>query len=241
MPKKLTKEEFIMKSKFVHGKIFDYSLVDYVNSKTKVKIVCVKHGVFKQRPNDHLGGYGCRKCQYEKTSKLNRFTNEEFIKRGKKIHGDKYDYSECKYDGYEKKISIICPNHGVFHQTPHNHLSGYGCFKCGEYKGEKIIRLFLDEHGITYEHEKSFDDCRDKFPLRFDFYLPEENLLIEFDGIQHYQSIPFFGNDDGLKSYRKRDKIKNHYVINDNLKLLRLPTILIEHDELIPTLKYYLI
>jgi hypothetical protein len=241
MPKRLTKEEFIMKSNNIHKNIFDYSLVDYFNGKTKIKIVCPIHGVFEQRPNDHLTGYGCKKCQYKKISKLNRFTNVEFVVKARKIHGNKYDYSKCDYDGYENKINIICPTHNIFTQTPHNHLRGHGCPKCNESKGEKSIRLFLEEHNIPYESEKSFKYCKDNALLRFDFYLPEQNMLIEFDGMQHYNAIDFFGGVMALKLNKKHDKIKNRYVIENGLKLLRLPEILINYDELVPTLKHYLL
>lgn len=239
--KKLTNKEFITRARNIHGDIYDYSLVNYINSKTKVKIVCIKHSVFQQRPNDHLSGYGCRKCQYERTSTLNKFTNKEFIKRGRKVHGDKYDYSECEYVGYENKISIICPEHGVFQQTPHNHLSGYGCSVCKESLGEKEIRLFLEENKIEYVREKTFENCKDLKPLKFDFYLPNKNWLIEFDGIQHYESIDYFGGTSGLINNKKRDKIKNSFMMKHGMKLLRLPYVLLNENEIQETLKHYII
>ena len=76
-----TKEEFITKSQKIHGDKFDYSKVEYIGNKSKVIIICPEHGEFFQRPNDHLSGYGCKKCQYKKTSKMNKFTNGVFIEK----------------------------------------------------------------------------------------------------------------------------------------------------------------
>ena len=112
-------KEFIAKAKAVHGDKYDYSKVNYVNSFTKVTIICPKHGEFEQTPNLHLKSQGCPNCYGNK-----KMTIEEFIKRAKEVHGDKYDYSKVKYVNALTKVTIICPIHGEFEQTPAKHLLG---------------------------------------------------------------------------------------------------------------------
>ena len=125
--KRLTTEKFVKKAKYIHGDRYDYSLVDYKNNYTKVKIICSIHGSFEQIPNNHLNGKGCSKCSGSK-----KLTTEQFIKKAKIIHSDKYDYKLVEYKNKETKIKIICPEHGIFEQRPYDHLSGSGCPKCGQ-------------------------------------------------------------------------------------------------------------
>ena len=120
-------EEFIQKAHKVHGDKYDYSKVEYDGYKTKVCIICPKHGEFWQTPNSHLNGNGCPKCKGEKQT----CTTDEFIAKAKKIHGDKYDYSKVEYVNNHTKVCIICPEHGEFWQIPSSHLQGKGCPKCG--------------------------------------------------------------------------------------------------------------
>jgi len=117
---------FILKAKEVHGDEYDYSLVDYKNSYTKLKIICPKHGEFEQIPNGHLSGKNCIKC-----SGVNKSTNSDFILKAKEVHADKYDYSLVDYKNAKTKVVIICPEHGQFKQTPNSHLVGNSCNKCG--------------------------------------------------------------------------------------------------------------
>jgi len=131
MPNKLTIDIFIERSNKIHNNKYDYTLVEYKNSKTKVKIICPIHGVFEQIPNSHLLGFGCYKCSIEELSKNMTKTTKKFITDSKNIHYNKYDYSLVDYKGNKTKVKIICPHHGVFEQTPNNHLSGYGCPTCG--------------------------------------------------------------------------------------------------------------
>ena len=160
--KKLTREKFIEKAKQVHGDKYDYSKVEYINSQTKVCIICKKHGEFWQKPNSHLLGYGCNKCAIEKRSKLATKTTDSFIERAKKVHGDKYDYSKVEYKGKDMNVCIICPKHGEFWQTPHNHLIGAGCPKCkNEYISKKYsdtTETFIEKarkvHGDKYDYSK---------------------------------------------------------------------------------------
>ena len=129
--KKLTQDEFIRRAREVHGDKYDYSKIVYASSNKKVKIVCPTHGVFWQRAGDHLRGSGCQKCYEDRRGDSKRLDNVEFLKRAKDIHGNKYDYSNVKYVNSKTKVCIICPEHGEFWQTPHEHgLRGGGCPLC---------------------------------------------------------------------------------------------------------------
>ena len=117
--------EFIIKARVVHGDRYDYSLVDYQHSRSKVKIFCWEHGIFEQTPNNHISHMrGCNKCVTK------RFTTEDFIEKAQTVHGDKYDYSLVDYQHSKLKIKIICQQHGLFEQRANNHLEGQRCSGC---------------------------------------------------------------------------------------------------------------
>jgi hypothetical protein len=128
---KLTTEEFIVRAKAVHGNKYDYSKVEYVNNSTPVVIICPKHGVFEQRPNNHYYGNGCPKCARVAQSARQAMSQEVWLERAKRIHDNKYDYSKVAYINNHTPIKIICPIHGEFMQTPANHVKGQGCPICG--------------------------------------------------------------------------------------------------------------
>ena len=147
----MVNEKFIRDSVFVHGNRYDYSLVEYKNNKTKVKIICKEHGVFEQTPVNHV----YFKCNCPICSKCQKINNNSFIERLNKIHDNKFDYSLIDYKNMHTKIKIICPTHGVFEQTPHNHIR-HGCKKCSfdKLKNDKkeIISRFEKIHGILYDY-----------------------------------------------------------------------------------------
>lgn len=125
-----TLSEFISKATKIHKGKYNYNLVKYNGSYEKVTITCVKHGNFKMRAYSHLGGQGCKECRKETLSAKFKHNTEDFIRKAMIIHGDKYDYSLVKYDGFRNKVDIICPIHGLFKQSPNNHLTGCDCSKC---------------------------------------------------------------------------------------------------------------
>ena len=276
---------FIMESNKRHNKKYDYSLVNYVNSKTKVKIICPEHGEFEQLAKSHLKGCGCAKCggiraskkrlvnvenfieksnkihlnkyNYSKTISANssikaiiicpehgefeqrvhdhlkgsgcpscggvkKLTQETFINRSLNIHSNKYSYDRTTYKTYEEKVIITCPIHGDFKQKPHLHLGGSGCQNCLKSKGEQKIEKYLLEQKIKFIPQQRFDDCIDTIQLPFDFYLPEHNICIEFDGRQHYEVIEKWGGIEGLKDRQKKDKIKNKYCLDNNISIIRI-------------------
>jgi hypothetical protein len=130
--RKKTKQQFINDSKKIHGNLYDYSLVDYVNGSTPIKIVCPKHGEFIKKPIKHTSTkQGCPKCSSTNGPDKQRKTKEQFVIESRLIHGEKYDYSLVDYKRNGGKVKIICPVHGEFEQTPGNHLRGNGCKYCG--------------------------------------------------------------------------------------------------------------
>jgi hypothetical protein len=127
--KKSDTKEFIKRAREVHGDLYDYSLVNYVHSKTNVDIICKKHGVSSQLPKSHLTGVGCAKCGDD----VKRLSTQEFINRARAKHNDLYDYSLVHYVTAFTDVKIRCRDHGVFLQLPGNHLAGQGCPGCAEY------------------------------------------------------------------------------------------------------------
>lgn len=147
--KKLTTKEFIKKANKVHKNKYNYSKVVYVNSKSKVIIICPEHGKFCQTPDCHTNNkQGCPKCSIIKVIEKLKSTTEEFIVKAKKIHSNKYDYSKVNYMGANNKVIIICPTHGKFQQTPDSHLQVHGCQKCA--KNTISLKNKLSKDQIAY-------------------------------------------------------------------------------------------
>ena len=217
--------EFIEKAKAIYVDKYDYSKVEYKSSSQKVCIICPKHGEFWQTPNNHLRGHGCTKCQYETLHELYANNTEDFIKKAKAIHGDKYDYSKTVYKNISTKICITCPIHGEFWQRPDNHLQGKGCPKCFQSKLENEVAKLLDENNIEYKQFASSKDISFIGRQHLDFYLPKYNIAIECQGIQHFEPTDFAKRgkkwaEDQFQATIKRDKEKMEKCTNNNVKLL---------------------
>ena len=216
--KKLGLEKFIEKSNIKHHDKYDYSLIkEYVNNKKKVDIICKEHGIFSQRMTDHMIGIGCPEC----TQVRFRTSTEDFIKRSKEIHNNKYLYSDnISFKSNKDKVEINCREHGIFLQQVNSHLSGAGCLSCKESKGESEVRNYLFINAIEFIQQKKFSDCVYHSGLSFDFYLPEYNICIEYNGIQHYKPIEYFGGSEKFNYQLIRDKIKNDYCLKNNIHLI---------------------
>ena len=158
-----TTEEFVREAIKVHGNTYDYSLVEYKTTQSKVNIICSKHGIFNQRPISHLRGNGCAKCGFEVVSfKLSKDT-QKFIEQSKKVHGELYDYSKVDYVDSHTKVVVICDKHGPYNVLPHNHIRGVTCDKCArEQKASALVKPYsyfleraLAQHGYAYEYDES--------------------------------------------------------------------------------------
>jgi very-short-patch-repair endonuclease len=163
--KKLTLQEFIDKSKTIHGDKYDYSMVNYKDTRSKVSILCALHGEFLIKPNSHLSGKGCRGCGIEESGKIFIHGMDDFVARANIKHGHKYIYSEFKKRG---KMRIECPVHGEFTQLAHNHLKGSGCPKCGiNNRAERLrkgksffITKSIAVHGEKYDYTNVTETVR---------------------------------------------------------------------------------
>lgn len=149
---KYTKEQIIEKFRKMHGNDYDYSLVKYVGSHTKMKIICRKHGMFET--NTHQYGTGCNICFIEGR----RLSTTEFVNRSKKVHKNKYNYSSTIYETSDKKVGIICPQHGIFYQFPNDHMHGFGCSSCSNKRQittDEFIQRSIDVHENKYNYSES--------------------------------------------------------------------------------------
>lgn len=129
---------FIKKAFSIHGDVYNYSKVDYINAKTKVVITCSIHGDFDQTPDGHLHGQGCPVCGRDKNHDTTRgvlkFSTKEYILAAKEVYGERYDYSKTEYLGALSHVTITCPDHGDFQKVASEHIApsvAAGCQKCG--------------------------------------------------------------------------------------------------------------
>jgi len=221
-----SKEDFIKISKEIHpDKNFDYSKVEYVNSKTDVIISCPVHGDFNQQPSNHLQGYGCNDCGHIETRDKLIKSEEDFVEEANIKHSGIYKYDNVDYKGGRSKVSITCKKHGDFSQEPHSHLQGQGCPKCFN-KNEGRLAIFLNEMAVVHRNHK----INNRY---FDFYLPDYNLIIERDGEQHYYE-PFKIVGSRMKTIEQNhqnDIEKTNLAKSKGHKICRIPYWLCEEDE----------
>jgi len=227
LPRK-SKNDHIKDFNKIHKNKYNYSL--YIDSEKnfktneKIPIICKRHGIFYQTIRDHKQGQGCPYCAQENYRKPLKSLSKH-INDFKKVHGDKYDYSlvlqlKNEITNTFYKIPIICPIHGIFYQKINDHKQGQGCPKCNESKGERKIRQYLEKNNINYiyQYKIKYQDRN----FYFDFYIPELNLAIEYDGIFHFESpSEIFENE--VQKQKERDKFKNQYCHIHNINLLRIP------------------
>ena len=226
-----TTESFIAKALEIHEKKYSYDNTKYTSNHEKVSITCPIHGDFEQSPANHThksNPQGCPKC-----SGRYPINTDEFILRANEKHDFYYDYSQVVYESMNSKVKIICPFHGEFEQQSSVHLNGSGCQKCRLPKGEQKIQKTLKELNVQFEQQYSFPDCRYVNPLPFDFLIRfgEKQLLIEFNGEQHFKPVKFGGLADNKANHtfeevKKRDLVKKDYAVKNGIPLL-----IIRYDE----------
>jgi len=214
----------------VHGDtyIYDKAFETFTGIKGSVEIGCRIHGYFKTTPGNHLSGSGCYTCGVDLRTSKRRHSIDVFVSKSKTRHGDRrYDYSLIteEYKNSATKVTIKCNECGhIFKQACSNHIAGTGCPKCNMSHGESIISKLLDDHNITYIPQYEFEDCRNQYRLPFDFYLPDTNTCIEFDGSLHY--IPWNKGERSIRKFemtQTNDKIKTGYCNDNNIRLIRIP------------------
>jgi len=201
--------DFIEKAKKIHGDKYDYSMVKYNNVTENVIIICKNHGEFEQSPNRHLSKKGCILCGLCNTSKLNRSNTEEFIEKSKKIHGNIYNYSKVNYIKCSEKVIIICKIHGEFQQIPKSHLGRSGCIDCIN-KTEGMFFEKIKNHYPTIISQFKQEWCKKKFCLPFDFCIPEDKIIIELDGGQHFKQVRNWKSpEEQLQNDKFKEKCAN--------------------------------
>lgn len=221
--KRYTEEEFITKCKQIHGNKYNYSLVNYISSLDYVTIICPEHGNFEQRADMHLSGQGCPCC----SGKIKK-TKEQFINQAQNVHGNKYNYELVEYSNGYTPVEIICPIHGSFLQRPDDHIfKKCGCPKCSRSHGEEFIELLLSQRSIKYvlQYEIKIDSKINKSGKAYlDFYLPELNTCIEYNGKQHYIPQDRFGGKLKFDSYQvPRDAYIKNYCNENSITLIEIP------------------
>lgn len=188
-----TTTTFIKKSKLVHGDRYDYSEVQYINSKTKVRIICKEHGSFEVSPSNHLKKRNCPKCGQIQRGNSRRFTKEDFVKEAKKVHGEFYNYNKVEYTNSQTHILITCPKHGDFITSPNNHLRGKKCREC---HFENLSEIFSDDtdsfikkavetHGKTYDYSLvNYTNAKEKVKI-----ICKEHGIFEQNTVSHIKGV----------------------------------------------------
>jgi hypothetical protein len=217
----LSTEDFIARARNVHGDAYDYSNVEYINGKSSIQITCRSHGEFWQVAGSHLSGKGCTECGRKRIGESRSSNTSDFIQSATAVHGSRYDYSLADYKSSTTPIFIVCRKHGVFKQRPDGHLSGKGCRSCGCSRGETAVRKALEEARVGFVTEwtpgiPGYERCR------FDFLI-EDSLILEFDGVQHFEPRERFGGVKEFTNTVERDLIKTRWAYNNGYRLVRIP------------------
>lgn len=221
-----TKEKFMEKAMDKFGYKFGYDLDGYKNLSSRIFVICSFHGSVQMTASSHLRSFtGCSKCSRnmakykKKTTGMNK---EEFVKKLKEIYGKIYKYNSVNYKDGASFVTIECRRHGNVRLGIKRLLAGRGCKKCNISKGELRLLKWLIDNKVKFNHQHIFSDCKNIKPLPFDFFLPDFNTAIEFDGEQHYRAVRKFGGKSGFEKLQLHDNIKTSYCSNNNINLLRI-------------------
>lgn len=196
---------------------------EFTNVKMQIKFICPIHGEQSMMLDNFLRGHRCAKCGRQTVANLLKYTQDYVKECIESVNGNKWlNYGEY-INSYKHNLIIQCSCGNIFTTCFVNYVKAQinTCSICShkESKGEQRIRELLDNYNITYEQEKRFDDCRDKKPLPFDFYLPDYNLICEYDGLQHFKDVSMLDHETTVA----HDSIKNEYCKFHNIDILRIP------------------
>ena len=225
--RRMSFDTFVKKANQIHSNKYEYlELVNKQKERTYIKYICQNHGIQYQEITNHLKGCGCYKCGGTK-----KLTEEEIIERLKEKFGDNVSYI-CGYKNIDNLTTRFRCN--VCHNEFENSLANVidminGCPYCSESIGAKKVRDYFVSLGVKIFPEKSYIDCKDKKSLPFDFYIPKYNLLIEYNGKQHYEFVNWTGNlteeemKNNLKIQRHHDWLKRKYALKNGYNFLTIP------------------
>jgi hypothetical protein len=225
---RLTKDEFIEKANRIHNNNYDYSLIEYNNYDSKLKIKCKNGHEFIQSADGHLAGRGCNIC-------CGFFVNTKiFIENANKIHNNKYDYSLVDYKSAFEPIKIICKIHDIFIQTPTQHLNTQGCYKCniGYSKSQmEWIEFIMNKLKIHIQYKNNIGEYK-ILDSRYhaDGYHNESNTILEFQGCFYHGCCECFPNRNDTntvikKTYKElyeKTIIKQKYCIDNGFNFLEI-------------------
>lgn len=209
-----------------YNKGYTFNENSFKNIRSPLEGNCPEHGKFTITPGHFLYKknpyYLCSSCNYRAGGNANSLTTEDFIWKSKSIHGDKFNYSKTEYESATKKLIITCPKHGDFKTIPSYHHYGWGCPECGldmsRSIGEEMITEWLKKKNIEFVRQKTFEGLKGKRrKLKCDFYLPKINLVIEYNGEQHYRQVPQFGGKKIFLITQEYDRIKKQYCIDNHI------------------------
>lgn len=218
------KEEFIAKSNALYNFKYNYNKVKYINRNTPVIITCPIHGDFLQKPSQHLDGHECAKCKHPR---INGWTKEDLLKSFYLVHQGLYSYPDLPdIISRKKKINIKCPKHGIFRQKIDRHLAGDGCPICSNSKHANVLAARMNENNISFEREKNFPWLR-RFRrgngMRLDFYLPDYNVGIEYQGAMHFgihKSNKYTMTKEDYEDLFERDRVKYKLCKEHGIRIL---------------------
>lgn len=225
---KHTREEIIDLCNKKHHYFYNYDKLIYTGYHNNVIVTCPIHGDFDMRPHNHLIlKQNCPICAEEKR----KSNTQDFISKSRKIFGDFYNYDKVDYERNHTNVIITCPIHGDFPIQPANHLSGKGCPHCKASKLEKDIKKLLDNEKIIFSYDKHHIFLEN---LRLDFFLPNHNIAIECQGIQHFKPTDFANKgeewaQEEFKKTLKRDERKRQLCKEHNIKLLYYSNLKIDY------------
>lgn len=238
---KLSRREIIKRFKLLHGDNYSYDEMypDGINSVARIH--CPNHGYFEQKVSTHLQGKGCPDCGAEQRRINQLLSQNELYIRLKDVHGGLFIYPPNLGLELRESLPIICREHGIFLQPLRIHLDGNGCSECSQSLGARQVSFWLTEHEINYQVEAHIPAGKKGLPLRADFYLPDHEIYIEYDGEQHFKPIAFFGMDEKtsisvFNEQIERDRAKEKWILDNGFKLLRIR---FDQDVMVELEKYF--
>lgn len=221
-----TLQSFIKASRKVHGNIYNYDMITESDIKGKDSNVNLKcntcNYIWLVSIHDHInGGTGCPNC----ADKV-KYTRDRFIVKSIKIHGDNYDYSLIKDEDITNRkshVNIICKKcFRSWSTSIASHIQGSGCTNCSLSSGELLCRNYLESRGIQVKQQYQITELpRKRYDFKFEYN--GKTYLLEFDGRQHFEYIPFFhGNISKFLIEQQKDILKTKVGINSGYFIIRI-------------------
>lgn len=186
---------------------------EYINNSIPMKVKCHFGHEFYITSANFKKGRRCSEC-YKFKKLTYEYVCDFFAEEG-------YEVISNNYVSANDKLKVKCPHGHIFKISYAKFYTGRRCSQCKKSSGEQEVEKVLKKHNIDYKYQFAFKNCKKIMPLPFDFYLPQQNVLIEFDGEQHFKENRFKGTK--LKDIQERDNIKTNYCKDNNIKLIRIP------------------